>query len=64
MFYLAGLGPCPPVRHALFTDAAPVYTQVQIQWPTLLLYLFLVSSLLAAVTSLFGFSSRAWAMCL
>jgi leader peptidase (prepilin peptidase)/N-methyltransferase len=49
MFYLVGVGgPCPPVREALFSDANPIYRRVPIEWPMLLLYLFLVSSLLAA----------------
>src|SRR6478672_11835636 len=25
MFYLVGLGPCPPVRQGLFADASPLY---------------------------------------
>src|SRR5689334_22124854 len=48
MYYLVGVGPCPPVRQAMFSDANPVYAHVPIQWPMLLLYLFMVSSLLAA----------------
>src|SRR4051794_24901292 len=48
MFYLVGLGPCPPVRPAMFADAIPLASHTPIEWPMLLLYLFTVSSLLAA----------------